>query len=101
MRIIAKPILIEYWEKHRQEKVSLENWYRVARNANWSKPDDIRKTFNSTDPYTKDNRLYHIFNVGENNTRVIVNIHFNTQIVYIRLVLTHQEYSKQRWKEAL
>lgn len=101
MRIIAKPILIDYWTKHRQEKVSLENWYKVVLKASWTKPDDMKKTFNSVDPFRKDNRLYHIFNVGGNNTRVIVNIHFNTQIVYIRRVLTHDEYSKEKWKEIL
>jgi mRNA interferase HigB len=101
MRIIARPILIEYWEKHGQEKSSLEKWYRVVLKSDWAKPDDIKKTFNSVDPYTKDNRLYHIFDVGGNNTRVIVNIHFNTKRVYIRKVLTHQEYSRDRWKETL
>lgn len=101
MRIIARPILIEYWQKHRQEKASLETWYKIVLKANWTKPDDIKKTFNSVDPYRKENRLYHIFDVGGNTTRVIVNIHFNTQIVYIRAVLSHEEYSKEKWKENL
>ena len=101
MRIIAKPILINYWEEHRQEKSSLERWYNVVRKANWEKPDDIKKTFNSVDPYTKNNRLYHIFDVGGNNTRVIVNIHFKSKIVFIQLVLTHNEYDQDRWKESL
>jgi mRNA interferase HigB len=101
MRIIARPILIDYWEKHRQEKSSLENWYKVVQSAVWTRPDDIKKTFNSVDPFRHNNRLYHIFDVGGNNTRVIVNIHFNTKIVYIRCVLTHDEYSKDKWKDTL
>lgn len=101
MRIIAKPVLIEYWEKHRQEKSSLENWYKVVLKSIWTRPDDIKKTFNSVDPFRKGNRLYHIFDVGGNNTRVIVNIHFNTKIVYIRSVLSHEQYSKENWKETL
>lgn len=101
MRIIAKSILTDYWNKHQKEKVSLENWYKVVQKADWSTSDEIRHTFNSVDPFRKNNRLYHIFNIGGNNTRVIVNIHFNTQIVYIRRVLTHAEYSKDKWKETL
>jgi mRNA interferase HigB len=30
---------------------------------------------------------------------LIASIHFNRQKVYIRHVLTHAEYSKERWKE--
>jgi mRNA interferase HigB len=91
MRIIAKPTLMDYWVKHGRERVSLENWYKVIPKAVWTKPDDIKKTFNSVDPFRKDNRLYHIFNVGGNHTR----------IVCIRRVMTHDEYSKDTWKETL
>lgn len=101
MRLIARSTLIAYWEKHRQDKSSLENWYKVVENAVWTRPDDIKKTFNSVDSYRQNHRLYHIFDVGGNNTRVIANIHFNTKIVYIRYVLTHDEYSKNKWKETL
>lgn len=101
MRLIARSTLIAYWGKHRQEKTSLENWYKVVKNAVWTRPDDIKKTFNSVDSYRQNNRLYHIFDVGGNNTRVIANIHFNTKIVYIRYMLTHDEYSKNKWKETL
>ena len=101
MRIIAKPTLVNYWDKHRQDKSSLEYWYKVVKSADWARPQDVKKTFNSVDPYRDKDRLYHIFNVGGNNTRVIVNIHFNTKIVYIRCVLTHDQYSKEKWKETL
>ena len=101
MRIIARPILMDYWKKHRREKGSLESWYKVVQKADWTKPSDLKKTFNSVDPYRQDNRLYHIFNVGGNHTRVVANIHFNTKRVYIRCVLTHDEYSKDKWKETL
>ena len=35
-----------------------------------------------------------MFDVGGNAYRVIAVIHYNTQIAYIRAVLTHAEYDK-------
>jgi mRNA interferase HigB len=39
--------------------------------------------------------------VGGNNVRIIAAIHYSTQRLYIRMVLSHNEYSKNRWKDAL
>ena len=40
-----------------------------------------------------------VFNIGGNKARLIAAIHYNRQKVYIRAVLTHDEYDKGRWKE--
>jgi mRNA-degrading endonuclease HigB of HigAB toxin-antitoxin module len=40
-----------------------------------------------------------VFNIGGNKIRLISAIHYNRRKVYIRAVLTHEEYSKSRWKE--
>ena len=40
-----------------------------------------------------------VFNVGGNKVRLISAIHYNRRRVYIRAVLTHEEYSKSKWKE--
>ncbi|MDL1976190.1 MAG: type II toxin-antitoxin system HigB family toxin [Deltaproteobacteria bacterium] len=40
-----------------------------------------------------------VFNIGGNKARLIAAIHYNRQKVYIRTVLTHDEYDKGRWKE--
>ena len=38
------------------------------------------------------------FNVGGNKYRLIAVIHFNRNKVYVRHVLTHEEYSRGTWK---
>jgi mRNA interferase HigB len=40
-----------------------------------------------------------VFNIGGNKVRLIAAIHYNCQRVYIRHVLTHSEYDKNKWKE--
>ena len=40
-----------------------------------------------------------VFNIGGNKARLIAAIHYNRKRVYIRAVLTHQEYDKSKWKE--
>jgi mRNA interferase HigB len=40
-----------------------------------------------------------VFNIGGNKARLIAVIHYNTERVYIRHVLTHSEYDKNKWKE--
>jgi mRNA-degrading endonuclease HigB of HigAB toxin-antitoxin module len=40
-----------------------------------------------------------VFNIGGNTARLIAAIHYNRQKVYIRAVLTHDEYDEGKWKE--
>jgi mRNA interferase HigB len=40
-----------------------------------------------------------VFNIGGNKWRLIAAIHYNTKIVYILSVMTHEEYDVDKWKE--
>ena len=40
-----------------------------------------------------------VFNVGGNKVRIVEAIHYNRNRIYIRAVLTHDEYHKGKWKE--
>ena len=39
-----------------------------------------------------------VFNIGGNKYRLIAVIHYNRRKVYIRQVLTHAEYDRDKWK---
>jgi len=56
---------------------------------------ELRTMFPSADQVGK----LTVFNIGGNKVRLIAAIHYNRQKIYIRAVLTHEEYDKGRWKE--
>ena len=39
-----------------------------------------------------------VFNIGGNKYRLIVKIEYKLQTIYIKHVLTHDEYNKEKWK---
>jgi hypothetical protein len=56
---------------------------------------ELRTTFPSADQVGK----LTVFNIGGGKARLIAAIHYNRQKVYIRAVLTHEDYDKGKWKE--
>jgi len=56
----------------------------------------LREIFPSVDKVGK----LTVFNIGGNKIRLIAAIHYNTQCLYIRYVLTHKEYDNEKWKKS-
>ncbi len=94
MHVISLKKLRDFWNLHQQAESPLRNWYSIVGKTNFEGFSDLRKTFPSVD---KVNELY-VFNIGGNNYRLIVAIHFNVQKIFIRHVLTHAEYDRGDWK---
>lgn len=94
MHIITRKRLLEFAKKHPDCSSALESWYRVVKNTNFKTFNDIRLTFPSADKVGN----YTVFNIGGNKARLIAAIHYNTKKIYIRHVLTHKEYDKNKWK---
>ena len=94
MHIITRKRLLEFAEKHSNSSVPLDVWYRIVKNTQISNFSELRKIFPSAD---KVGNLT-VFNVGGNKIRLIAAVHYNTQCLYIRHVLTHTEYDKEKWK---
>jgi mRNA interferase HigB len=80
--------------KYPDSSSALEAWYRIIHSNNFENYAVLKQTFSSVD--TVDDK--YVFDIGGNKLRLIANIHFNRQKLYIRDVLTHKEYDKQEWK---
>ena len=94
MRLISKKKISDFANAHPESKVPLENWYRIVSKSTFGNLPELRKTFPSADQV--DNLT--VFNISENKFRLVVAIHNNRQVGYIREILTHAEYDKNQWR---
>ncbi len=85
---------MEFAEEHENISTALNTWYRIVKNSKILNFSELREIFPSADKV--DN--FTVFNIGGNKIRLIAAIHYNTQCLYIRHVLTHKEYDKEKWK---
>ncbi|HMS43035.1 MAG TPA: type II toxin-antitoxin system HigB family toxin [Pyrinomonadaceae bacterium] len=95
MRIIAKPILREFWLKNKLAEIPLSDWYKQSKKADWSNLAEIKEVFPHADLVGE----CIVFNIGGNKYRLITKIKFRAKIIYIRFVLTHNEYDEDKWKK--
>lgn len=91
MRVIAKKILKEFWEKHNDCEQQLKAWFQEASKAEWTTPNEIKSDYPSASIVGND-RI--VFNIKGNAYRLIVKINFDYQMVWIRFIGTHAEYDK-------
>lgn len=91
MRVIAKKILREFWEKHRDAEEQLKTWFKEASKATWRSPADIKAEYANAS-ILKSGRV--VFNICGNKYRLIVDINYARQWVFIRFIGTHKDYDK-------
>lgn len=91
MRVIAKKILREFWDKHHDSEHQLKTWYKEASKAIWTDPTEIKSE------YSKASILKGagvVFNICGNKYRLVVDINYERQWLFIRFIGTHTEYAK-------
>jgi mRNA interferase HigB len=86
--------LRQFWEEVPDSASALQRWYRIVNETEYRSFVELRQTFPSAD---KVGDLI-VFNIGGNKVRLIASIHFNRGKVYVRHVLTHEEYDRGTWK---
>lgn len=91
MRVIAKKIPREYWEKQTDSEGQLKTWFKEASKATWTSPNDIKSEFPKAS-ILKSGRV--AFNICGNKYRLIVKINYLRSWVFIRFIRTHGEYDK-------
>jgi len=95
MHVITRKRLNEFADEHPEARTALAHWYTSVKRTNFSSLPEVKVMFPTADRVGK----LTVFNVGGNKVRVIAAIHYNRKRIYIRAVLTHEEYDRGRWKE--
>ena len=99
MNVVSHRAIRAFCEKHRDAVNPLDHWYRVAKRATWVSFPEVRQTFNMAGSAAPDIVLANaVFDIGGNKYRLIAEINFRSRLVFIRAILTHNEYLKGSWK---
>jgi mRNA interferase HigB len=94
MHIISRKALRDFWERRPESQGPLTRWYTIVKTTDFKDFQELRTTFPNAD--WVDGLI--VFNIGGNKYRLIAAIHFNRSRVYIRQVLTHEDYDQGAWK---
>ena len=94
MRIISNSALRAFAALHPQANEPLQGWGRVIEKNRFDHWAELKAAFNAIDKVGE----LTVFDIGGNKYRLIAYIRFEKQILYIKAVLTHQDYDKGAWK---
>jgi mRNA interferase HigB len=99
VRVISRKLLVAFWRKHADAEISLSAWFKAAAKGSFGNLSELKRTFAAVDYVPVGNRGFYVFNVGGNKYRLVVAIHFNRQMIFLRRVMTHAEYNRGDWKK--
>jgi mRNA interferase HigB len=94
MHVITRKRLNEFAQKHPETGSSLARWYAIIRKSSFANFARLRQIFPQADQVGK----FTVFNIGGNKVRLIAALHYNRNKIYIRHVLTHEEYDAGKWR---
>ena len=89
MRVISSKTLKLYARQKKEAEQSLLTWYKEACKAGWKSPNELKAQIGNASVIS-DKRV--VFNVHGNKYRLIVDIEFRLQIIFIVWIGTHREY---------
>ncbi|MBC5794515.1 MAG: type II toxin-antitoxin system HigB family toxin [Sphaerospermopsis kisseleviana] len=94
MHLISIRTLRNDAAKYPDIKKQIEDWNTTVKKAEWQNLEDVRKVYRDTEAVGN----FTVFNIKGNDYRLIVGINYATQKVFYKYLLTHAEYSKEKWK---
>jgi mRNA interferase HigB len=94
VRIVSKRRIREFAVRFPKAAKPLRHWANAVQSLAWKNPGALRADFGSAD-FAGD---LTVFNLGGNKYQLIAFVHYVRQIVYIKNILTHEDYDEGEWK---
>jgi|SRR5689334_16268038 len=91
MRVIAIRALKECWKKYPEIENALRAWYQMATKCGWQNHGQLKSQINNASIL---NARRVVFNIKGNSYRLIVDIEYRLQIIFIIWIGTHKAYDK-------
>jgi len=100
MRVLNERAIERFARKHPDSREWLKRWLVAARDARWHTIEEIRGAYAAADGgvRVKSGARVTVFDVGGNKYRMITNVIYATETIVVLELLSHAEYSKDRWK---
>lgn len=95
MRIISKKKLRAFWARYPKAEQPLNAWHKAVEHVEWASPNDVRNTYRTADPIGGE---FIVFDICNNDFRLVVCPDYEKSIVYIYGVYTHSEYDKEDFR---
>ena len=95
VNLIKEQTIEDFVGNYVNSRSALRDWLSKLKYAEWIKPGDIQKTFNSADLLGEESDRV-VFDIGGNNYRKICKYWFGETRVhlYVKWIGTHAEYTK-------
>ena len=93
--MISRKKIREAAAKHSEWEGSLHAWYRVVKYADWKHFQAVKQTWRNVDRVGR----CVVFDIANNRCRLIAWINYGSQKLFIRYILDHAEYGRDRWKD--
>jgi mRNA interferase HigB len=93
MKVVGRNVLDEFGQTHADVSSQINSWLCEVEDAKWQSPADLKRRYPHAS-ILSDNRV--IFNLKGNHYRLETKISYTMQIVFLKRMGTHAEYSK--WK---
>ncbi|HXW16154.1 MAG TPA: type II toxin-antitoxin system HigB family toxin [Terriglobia bacterium] len=95
VHVISYKAIREFKAARRDAGPALDNWYRVSSACKWTSFAEVKQVLGNADWV----KPYVVFNIAGNKYRLIAEINFRSQTLFIRHILPHQEYAEGKWKQ--
>ncbi len=95
MRVVSRKAIKEATAEHGEWGASLNAWYKIAKNADWTNFADVRGSWKNSYVVGR----FVVFDISHNRCRLIATIKYKWRMVYIRRILSHTEYDEKGWQK--
>jgi len=91
MRVIASRTLKTFWTVYSDAEGPIRSWYQEVAKANWKNPGQLKLHYKNASILTS-KRV--VFNIKGNAYRLISDVEYRLQIIFIVWIGTHKKYNE-------
>ncbi len=98
MILIGRKVIVEFAKGHSHSRNPLSAWEKAIKHTDYQGFNELKRTFPSID------YVYHrytIFDISGNKYRLITEIDYSANVISVKRIWTHAEYSMKKNEEAM